>query len=87
MITYTYTLHTVRKLGFLFHKYFEQNRLELFENTNSNELLIWKLVLRKLMKNTWFVEAKILDKKFEIQPNSKVNFLQRNAEMTPVEDF
>ena len=51
------------------------------------ENLVWETWNCKLMKNTWFVEAKILDKKFEIQPNSKVNFLQQNAVMTPLENF
>ena len=41
----------------------------------------------KLMKNTWSIEAKILQKNLEIQANFKVRFLRRNAEMSRIKNF
>jgi len=49
--------------------------------------LIWETWTWKLMKNTWSIEAKILEEKLEIQANDKVRFLRRNAEMTWIKNF
>ena len=39
------------------------------------------------MKNTWFIEAKILVEKLEIQAGFKVSFLRRNDEMARIKNF
>ena len=41
----------------------------------------------KLIKNTWFIEAKILDQKLEIQAHFKVRFIRRNDKMPWIKNF
>ena len=40
-----------------------------------------------LIKNTWYIEAKILAEKLEIQAGFKVSFLRRNDEMPRIKNF
>ena len=40
-----------------------------------------------MIKNTWSIEAKILDKKFKIQAGFKVSFLRRNDKMAQIKNF
>ena len=40
-----------------------------------------------MLKNTWSTLAKILIENLEIQANSKVRFLLRNAEMSRIDNF
>ena len=39
------------------------------------------------MKNTWYIEGKILSKLLEIQANKKVSFLRQNAKMARIVNF
>ena len=39
------------------------------------------------MKNTWSIEATILNEKLQIEANCKVSFLRRNDKMTQIENF
>ena len=41
----------------------------------------------KSIKNTWSIEAKILEERLEIQAHFKVSFLRRNAETSRRKNF
>ena len=40
-----------------------------------------------MIKNSWSIEAKILDEKLEIQAHFKVRFLRRNDKLTRIKNF